>query len=508
MLQMSKEYLDNEKNIFNIVQKIEPILKHRIMLYERYRRKVDAEIKVPLEYYIANIATGYFAGKAPKFSVKQEKDEKRKNIIKKLFDKIIGKNSNADELKMLIDYINDYNDLPAFFYELVFDYITTNACYWLEYETTENEIVFARIPSIQTVAVYNYDTPVEKIAGIRIWNETDSEGFECSMVEVITKKYRKYYKNSKKEPKEYKEIEDMRENVNWLIAPFNAVENPDELCLYEPVISLIDAFETVIKNNKHLFEYNDDAKLKITGFTPDNPIMKEDENGNLVKNPDRAKEDQFILEAPTFYTPDNTGDIAWITKDINDTASENHKKSLVELILMISMIPTVSEISTKEKTATEIERSFFALEQVLTRADKLFKKELLSMWENIVDRINIKKSTEFDFREIQIDLERNLPTDKDSIVKMALQLRGLLSDETIIGMLPYDFDIMSEIEKVKKQNNENSQEIISDNPNKKYELVEGGGDDVELPQPKDTRTEKNIRKDKQADTNKATGNIQ
>lgn len=507
MLQMSKEYLDNEKNIFNIVQRIKPILDHRIMLYERYRRKVSAEIKVPLEYYIANIATGYFAGKAPKFSVKQEQNKGKKKLIEKLFDKIIGKNSNADEFKMLIDYINDYNDLPAFFYELVFDYITTNACYWLEYETEDNEIVYARIPSVQTVAVYNYDTPVEKIGGIRIWNEMDSEGFECSMVEVITKEYRKYYKNSKKAPEEYKEVPDMKEDVKWLIAPFNAVENPDELCLYEPVISLIDAFETVIKNNKHLFEYNDNAKLKITGFTPDNPLMKEDEKGNLIKNPDRVKEDQFILEAPTFYTPDNTGDIAWVTKDINDTASENHKKSLVELILMISMIPTVSEISTKEKTATEIERSFFALEQVLTRADKLFKRELLSMWENIVDRINIKKSTKFDFREIQIDLERNLPTDKDSIVNMALKLRGLLSDETIIGMLPYDFDVMSEIEKVKEQSKENLQDNILNNPNKKYEVAKGGGDDVELPRQKGSRTEKDIRQDKQTDTNKATRNI-
>ena len=203
---------------------------------------------------------------------------------------------------------------------------------------------------------------------------------------------------------------------------------------------MIDAYETIIRNNKNLFEYNDDAKLKITGFTPQNPLMIKDANGNLVKNPNRTKEDQLILEAPTFYTPDNSGDIDWITKDVNDTASENHKKTLIELILMISMIPSISEISTKEKTATEIERSFFPLEQVLTRADKLFKKELLAMWENIIGRINIKKGTNYDFREIQIDLERNLPTDKDSVVDMALKLREVLSDETILNMLPFDID--------------------------------------------------------------------
>lgn len=452
MLQMKLEYLDNEKNISDIVVKAKEILAHRQELYNRYKRKTSAEIKVPLEYYIANIATGYFGGKAPKFSVKQEKNNKKKRAIQKLFDKVVGKNADPDELKMIIDYINDYNDLPAFFYELVFDYMTTNACYWIEYETENNEIVFARVPSLQTVAIYDYSTPIQKIGGIRIWQETDKDGFEADMVEVITANSKRYYKNSKKAPDEYLEDVDARVDVQWKLTPFNAVENPDELCIYEPVITLIDAYETVIKNNKHLFEYNDDAKLKITGFTPQNPLMIQNEEGKWIKNPDRVKEDNLILEAPTFYTPDNTGDIDWITKDINDTASENHKKTLIELILMISMIPSISEISTKEKTATEIERSFFPLEQVLTRADKLFKKELLAMWENIIDRINLKKKTQYDFREIEIILERNVPQDKQGMIDMAMQLRELLSDETVMSYLPLDIDIETEIARKKEQN--------------------------------------------------------
>lgn len=461
MIQMQLEYLKNEKNISTVVEKAKEVLEHRKRLYERYARKVNAEIKVPLEYYIANIATGYFGGKVPVYTIKQEQNDEKKNIIKKLFDKIVGKNANSKEMQMLIDYIRDYNDDSAFFYEIVFDYMTTNACYWITYETEGNDIVYARLSSLQTVAIYDYSTPVQKIAGLRIWPETDNEGFDCDMIEVIMADEKRYYKNSKRQPKEYKEIAEMRENVLWDLVPFNAVENPDELCIYEPVITLIDAYETIIKNNKHLFEYNDDAKLKITGFTPENPLMIQDEKtGKMIKNPNRVKEDNLILEAPTFYTPDNTGDIAWIIKDINDTASENHKKTLIELILMVSMIPSINEISTKEKTATEIERSFFPLEQLLTRADKLFKKELLAMWENIISRVNFKKKTQYDFREIQIDLQRNLPTDKSSEVEMAIKLRQLLSDETIMKMLPFDLDIESELAKKEEESEKNFEESM------------------------------------------------
>lgn len=483
MIQMQLDYLTDERNVSTIVEKAKTILLHRKRMYERYLRKTPQEVKTNLEYYIANIATGYFGGKAPKFTIKQEKNAKKQELIKKLFEKSVGKNADADELQMIIDYINDYNDLPAFFYELVFDYMTTNACYWLEYETEENEIVYSRLSSLQTVAIYDYSTPVQKIAGLRVWQEKDSKGNDIDKVEIITNTEKRYYENSRKSPKVYKEDINAKEDIKWLLVPFNAVENPDELCIYEPVITLIDAYETVIKNNKHLFEYNDDAKLKITGFTPENPLTITDEDGNIVKNPDRIKEDNFILQAPTFYTPDKDGSIDWIIKDVNDTASENHKKTLIELILMISMIPSINEISTKEKTATEIERSFFPLEQVLTRADKLFKKELLAMWENIIARINMKKGTNYDFREIQIDLQRNLPTDKAGMVEMALKLREVLSDETILNMLPFDIDVESELSKKEEeaeQNFNDNLEMIKKQSNNKENQTPKKEEDVNV----------------------------
>ena len=234
MLQMNLSYLDNEENVSEIVDSAKKILQHRTEMYNRYKRKETGEddVTVPLEYYIANIATGYFGGKAPKYSVKQEQNEEKKKIISRLFEKTVGKNADSKEMKMIIDYINDYNDLPAFFYELVFDYMTTNACYWIEYETEENEIVYARVPSLQTVAIYDYSTPIQKIGGIRIWEETDENGKSIDSVEIITAESKRYYKNSEKDPKEYKEIVDARENVKWDLVPFNAVENPDELCVY------------------------------------------------------------------------------------------------------------------------------------------------------------------------------------------------------------------------------------------------------------------------------------
>ena len=176
-----------------------------------------------------------------------------------------------------------------------------------------------------------------------------------------------------------------------------------------------------------------------------------------------------------------------------------------DLIAMISGVPNITDLGfTNADNASALDRKFFALEQMITSADKQFKKAILRRWETIIDRINKRKTKKYDFRSIKIDFQRNLPTDKGTETDRALKLRGLLSDESIIDMLPDGFDSASELEKMNTQNKENIQknmENISNNPNKKYEVVEGGGDDVELPRQKDTRTKEDIRQDKQTDTN-------
>lgn len=208
----------------------------------------------------------------------------------------------------------------------------------------------------------------------------------------------------------------------------------------------------------------------------------------MEKNPARAKEDEAILNAKVFYTPDNTGDIGWVIKNINDTATENHKKTCLDLALMISGVPNVTDQGfTNADNSSALEKKFFPLDQVLQQADKLFEKELLRMWEIITARINLKKNTEYDFRDIEIILTRNLPSNNQEIVDNWLKLRGLVSDKTVIDHLPYSLDSESEIAEVDLQNQTNIEKnmenmkrmgqdvddkelnIQQNNPNKKFE---------------------------------------
>lgn len=475
MIQVNKEYLRNETYTSTIIEKAKRELSRKRARYNRYTRsQYKSTIDIAMEYYIVNIASGYFGGIAPEIVVKQETNKKNISVLKKLFNRVVGRNADKDEFQIMIDYIREYNDDDSVFYELVKDYFITGSCYGLQYETEDNKLVYARTPAIQTVALYDYSTPMQKVGLVRIWNETDNNGKDMEMVEIITETEKLYFKGTQKNKKEYSLDEDMIEEVDWLLVPALAIENPDNMCIFTAVEDLIDAFETIIDNNKTTFEQNADAKLVAIGYAPENSLLVQDTNGNWITNTARTAEDNAVLSAKMLYVSgdnENRGDFKWLIKDINDTASENHKKTLMELILMMACIPNVTDVGfTKADNSSALDKKFFPLEQIIIQAEKQFKKEYLAMFENFIDRVNTKFSTDFDFSEIQITFKRNLPTDKQNMIDMALKLRSLLSDESVLGLLPLDIDVESEIAKKKEQNEENIMKFKSN--------IKDGGLDV------------------------------
>jgi SPP1 family phage portal protein len=464
MVQLNNLKEIQAKDIPDLLNTITPILEKRNNLYNAYYRRGanqstlfsedDETIKVAFETYIADMSSGYFGGKEPKYLVNTTSDKEKQGLITKIFSKLFTNKSYTKEMEILIKYITDFNDDSTEHLELVRDYLIKTACYELIYENDKNEIVYTKLDPLQTVAIWDYSTPINLIGLVRTWQELDSKGKPITIVEITDINGTRYYEGSKS----YQVLPERFKKNNWKDVPAFAIEQPDGLAIFETVISLIDAYQRVIQNARNTFEYNDNAKLKVTGYTPQEPLTTVDDDGETIANPDRTLEDKLLLESKVFYTPDASGDIEWITKDIQDNAENNHKKTLVDLIAMLSGVPNITDLGfTSADNASAIDRKFFALEQKISLADKLFKKAYLRRWELVFDRINLKKNTDYDFRDIQVKLYRNLPTDKYTETDSALKLRGLVSDETVINMLPYELDAQVEMS---KKDNETEDSII------------------------------------------------
>jgi hypothetical protein len=58
------------------------------------------------------------------------------------------------------------------------------------------------------------------------------------------------------------------------------------------------------------------------------------------------------------------------------------------------------------------------------------------------------------FRDIEIDFVRNVPADEAAQINMINSLKGIVSDETLLGQLDFISDPAAEVEKVNKQKKE------------------------------------------------------
>jgi len=482
MLQFTKNYLENSNNATSIINEVVPILEHRKKMRDKYTKKNG----IPLEAYTCKVATGYLAGTEPSFTVNVESNESKQGVLKQLFNKIFGEKANPDEFKTMIDYINDYNDLGDFFLQIALDYFSTGACTWLNYENEDNEQVYARIPSWQCELIYDYSTPLQVIGAVQYYKTKDSNGNDVQNAIITTLESKRYFKDGQPEKDVYVEDVSLKKDTKWTLVPFYGCENTTG-ALFENVLDLIEKLEQCINNTSSIMEYNDaGCKLKVTGFTPQNPVL--DAEGNL--NQARVKEDNALLNAKVFYTPDQSGDIDWITKTIDSQSVDLMNKTLLDYVLMLTFIPNITdEAFTNADSNKALMKKFFGLQTSQQEAIKSLEKELLRMWENITDRINTKKNKKFDFRDILITINTSIPTDDGEIVDTWLKLRGLISDSTILEHLPYDIDAESELKKMKEQNEENMEEAVERAKEFKNEDISNNNNDNES-DTTDTRTDK------------------
>lgn len=476
MIQISNIEELKAEDMQKLVDIITPELNKRKDLYLRYKRKVknsdliykNDEKKngvVPLERYIINVSSGYLGGKAPKYIVENVSDKEKQGIIKKLLNKIVGENSYQKEMEVLIDYITNYNDDNFEHYTLIKNALLFGACYEYIYENQDNEIVYGSLDPLQTLAIWDYSTPSNIIGIVRYYIEKDINDKEVEVVELIDKNGMRVFKNKvnakikdstkKKEWQQTKNIDANGKDKGkffWNDVPAICVEQVEGTSLFEGVVDLIKDYEQLLQNGINTFEYNDQAKLKVTGYSPEEPLTRQTANGEVVKNEKRVEEDKLFLEAKVFYTPDNTGDIAWIEKTVNDNAFQNTLKTLIDLILMNTGVPNMTDLGfTKADNASAIDRKFFNLEQMTIDLVNQLMMAYKRRWELIFNRINMKKNKKYDFRDVKIELQKNTPANENEVVDSWIKLRGLVSDGTIIEHLPYGLDPLVEQGKMEEQ---------------------------------------------------------
>lgn len=385
--------------------------------------------------YITDSYVGYFLGKP--ITYKSENT----NLLEQIRDIFIYNDEHDNNTT-----IGQEQSICGYAYEILY--------------TDENaDIRFKCIPTEEMIVVYDNTIEENIMFGIRYYDIEDvlDETSNIQQVEIYTLDSIITYE---KDGNELKEISIQDNNFNDI--PIVDYENNiNRIGDFEKVISLINAYDQANSDTANDFEYFTNALLVISG------ILMKDEEEEENQRPLDFKNNRVL----NFL--DGNCKAEYLIKDINDTALENYKNRLNKDIHKFSNVLDVTDENFASNiSGIAMKYKLSGMENVTGIKESKYKKGLLRRIELIVNILNIKTNNTYLFTEINPVFTRNIPANETELVNMAKQLYGIVSDDTILSIIPFISDI--ELEKELLRQSKEDKAIEYENFNTNIENVEEG----------------------------------
>lgn len=213
--------------------------------------------------------------------------------------------------------------------------------------------------------------------------------------------------------------------------------NPELLGDYEPVISLIDAYNLLQSDRVNDKEQLVDAILCLYGMDFD------DTQAEMLKD------SRMLANIPS------DGRVEYLVKTLQEGDVDILRQNIENDIHKISMVPNMSDANfVGNASGVAIRYKLLAFEQNIKNKERYMEKGLMERFElynNFL--VALSKMSEVPVEEVDVVFKRNLPSNDYEISQMINNLADYIDAETLISQLSFIKDA-SEIVELKKQEDE------------------------------------------------------
>lgn len=213
--------------------------------------------------------------------------------------------------------------------------------------------------------------------------------------------------------------------------------NADEKGDFEPVISLIDAYDVIESDRVNDKQQFSDAILLMTGcvLEADGEL---DENGELI---DKRTPAQKLLEEKTLSLPDTDAKAEWLIKDSDEAGDEVLKNALKTDIHKMSMVPDLTDENfASNASGVAMRYKLLGFENLTVTKERWFREGLRSRLALFANVIAIVTGKRLDTDSIQISMVRSLPVNETEIANMVATLDGMVPRRTLLAQVPFIAD--------------------------------------------------------------------
>ena len=494
MIKISKNIKDeyNDGKLQALLDEVDAVLSKRADINERYLRGVTStdmvtgnQVQVFFEKFITDLAAGYLSGEITyNAEIVDEREEPAYRLLHPSNTSPLDPDTAA-QLKFIIATLSSKNDDPKVLKQLFHDAVLYGCCYERQLDliqtqadaisaddapdTSDPNYVYYPLSALNTVALFPTDISdisQQKPIGLITRYLLDARNSEDNQAHTLyyiieCNPYTGFYGTSiydkttnEDATSQYKTtitLKEESENTHQCTT-FTAYEPDPQVSIIDPIISLIQSYEQIMNNLNNMYNYNDkDAKLKISGYRPENPLTipnpdfdpekpVSSSNPDKITNPARVIEDQYLENAKTFFVQEG-GDVSWLLKEIHAEDATKYLKYYVDSIFQISGIPNTSDsaFNSGDMNASAIDRKFYTMALMLDDVRQGVTTLIKHRWANFFQRINLISSNKYNIDDITITIGTNLPSMTDETINQQLALNGIISQKTLLSNLGYDY---------------------------------------------------------------------
>ena len=336
--------------------------------------------------------------------------------------------SSDKDIDQVFEVLN-YNDVKQEDSNYLQDALVYGCAYEIAYIDEWGKHRFKTLDPKNVIPIYDDTLDQDLVYCIRFWSNRIADK-DFYIVEVYSQSDIKTYKSDMG----FQTFELVKEEPHYFgIVPITVFElNNDRASIFDQVMTLQDAYNKLLSAEVDDFESFADAYLVLKGMMGTDP------------------EDLADMKRNRALLLDNDAEASYLTKNISDTQIQNMLSNINDSIHKIANSPDFNDDKFMAQTGIAMRFKLVQFENASSAIEAEMRKALQRRIELICAIGNIKGDN-LSFDDVKITFTRNLPTNLTETAQVVNSLRGLVSDQTLLSLLPFIDDSQAELDRLNQQ---------------------------------------------------------
>lgn len=366
--------------------------------------KPDNRIVVNFPKYIVDTINGFFIG----------------NPIK-----IVADDKAVSDYVEHLDQYNDQDDNNAELSKLCDIY---GKGYEVYYTDEESELCITYCSPLEAFMIFD-DSIVERpMYFVRRWNDRENNEYG----EISNRHFKRQFVitgglrfTTEWEPHHFTDV-----NATEFI------ENAERQGAFEPVLSIVNAYNKAVSEKANDVDYFADAYMKVLGAALDEEGIKHIRDNRVIN-----------------FEGDDAGKIVvdFMGKPEGDTTQENLLERLERLIFQISMVANISDENFGSATGIALKYKLQAMSNLAKTKERKFVSGMNRRYKLLFSHPASKVNKDA-WMQLEYRFTPNIPANLLEEAQIAAQMEGIVSHETQLKVLSIVDNVESELEKIEEEN--------------------------------------------------------